>query len=103
MWVTLEFEAWHRWPDAPAKHEYLRSRHRHLFKVRIAWEVAELDREFEFIERKRDCLEAIERVKPLAENWSCETWATELRKLFGAASVSVSEDGENGAEVEAVG
>lgn len=99
--VSTQFEGWHRWPDAPQVVEYLRNRHRHLFKVRVGWTVSHTDRQLEFFIQLNIVNNAIKQLQadPQAETWSCETWAGKLLDMLDASSVEVSEDGENAAMV----
>src|SRR5258707_353632 len=105
IFVTSSFIAYHCWPGAPDDVAFLRSTHRHVFKVRMDFAVSHDDRELEFIMVKRE-LNSF-----LANYWnevalgstSCEMMAKQLLGYFGnkALRAEVSEDGENGAIVEA--
>ena len=104
VWVTSQFEAFHRWKKAPQDVKFLRDYHRHLFHVKVGMEVNHGDREIEFFQFKRK-LEDI-----IANTWtgkkidgSCEIIAEDLRAYLGASFVTVSEDGENGATVSVEG
>ena len=61
------------------------------------------DRDIEFILFKREVSHAIQvaRATEEVETWSCEKWARYLVERFGLSKCEVSEDGENGAVVEA--
>ena len=100
--ITLEVEGFHRWPEAPDEVDFLRARHRHLFKIKLAKCVKHTDRDIEIILFKREVL------KTLASKYgtpmelgrmSCEQLATELVERLGCTQVEVLEDGENGARV----
>ena len=100
--VTTNFSAIHHWPECPIEEvRYLREPHRHLFHVTIKAAVSHGDREIEFIDLKN----TVNRY--LAERYegkfigrtSCEDIAEDLLTHFSVESVSVLEDGENGAEV----
>jgi len=49
-WVVVrhQVEGFHHWPDAPHHRSYLAVRHRHLFYLEVAVQVAHQDREIEF-------------------------------------------------------
>lgn len=103
IWITTSFATLHRWAGATGEVSYLASPHRHTFFVKLWMEVIHDDREIEFIAFKQQVDKAIRLM--LEEGgttltWSCERWASWLLETFGAARVSVSEDDENGAEVE---
>ena len=101
IWIRFQFEAFHRWKDAPVEVAFLRDRHRHLFHVRVEWPVSHAEREREFFIEQRAAQAAAARLRqePDSEEWSCETWATRIMEATGASRVEVSEDGENGATV----
>ena len=99
---TCQFEAIHCWPNAPKDVEFLRTPHRHLFKLQFHAPVWHEDRDVEFIMLKR----SVEHV--CREKWagkdightSCESIAIQLLEYFPQLHhVEVSEDGENGAAV----
>ena len=102
VWVTTQFEGFHRWQMAPENVAFLRDVHRHLFHVRLSVPVQDLDREVEFFTLKAMV------DKYIAEKWegrvfnaSCEMIAIDLMEKFAEATmVEVSEDGENGGTVE---
>jgi hypothetical protein len=103
--VFFTFEASHCWPDAPKPVAFLKFDHRHVFHCRARIEVLHDDRELEFILVKR-CLE--QEVKTWGfdlGSQSCEQMALLvlefIMKKYGLrrSSVSVHEDGENGAVV----
>ena len=79
----------------------MRSRHRHLFKVRVTKAVSHNDRQLEFFQQLELLKLAIDllKTKEDVESWSCEHWATHILTMLDAHSVEVSEDGENGALV----
>ncbi len=86
--------------NAPEKVKFLRDPHRHEFHVTLTMEVSHDNRDIEFIQLKEQ-LDGYLRV-----NWensssgnSCEQVAKHILNYFDAYSVSVSEDGENGATV----
>ena len=107
--VVVRVPGFHNWPDAPEPVAYLRARHRHLFTVRVEFDVTHDDRDVEF---------------HIAQGWirasfmrrlggapfefgarSCEQIAHEVAvelKTFHRApcAVEVWEDDENGARVE---
>lgn len=104
IWGTTQFEAFHRWPDAPDACAFLRHLHRHMFHVR--WEVPGsadpqyIDRRVvEFILKSQEVrLACIAQANlPTTESWSCEHWARWIGEEFNFTRVEVSEDGENGA------
>lgn len=102
IYVRFQFEAFHRWPEAPPQHAYLASPHRHIFHCRVGFKVTHENRDLEFIELKRMATEVALRAKPKAETWSCETWARHLVEQLGAHFAEVEEDGENGARFSIV-
>lgn len=102
IFVTLQFEGYHRWKDAPEEHAFLRDYHRHLFHVRVELPVDHSNRDVEFIAFKR-------KVQSWCANYtgwearfeySCEQLAEKILRAFEASRVEVSEDGENGAICE---
>lgn len=102
VWITTQFEGIHSWLDAPKEVSFLRSYHRHIFHVKLAVKVTHLNRDVEFVLLKRRVDQYLQETfvgKGL--DLSCEQMAEQLFNEFGAEWVEVSEDGENGARVEA--
>lgn len=106
--VKNNFEALHRWKDAPDDVRFLRYLHRHMFYVESKIEVFHNDRELEFILVKHfidDCIKQL-----LSDNYdyniSCENIAEYiincLSSKYGKRTICVTvfEDNENGAIVE---
>lgn len=118
VFVTFDFVGFHRWPDAPLEVEYLRDRHRHLFKCRVDIAVESQDRQIEYHMLKRAILDemAVHNGTGVLSGFgyefellsnSCEAiagWLLELVRLVQPDRpyyrVEVSEDGENGSIVE---
>lgn len=105
IWVTDQFEGFHRWKDAPPEVSFLRFWHRHMFKVKVGVNVTHNNRQVEFFILKR-ALSQILVSKLDGEKFesSCEQIAWSICNLLEAlgydvAYVDVSEDGENGATV----
>lgn len=97
--ISLSFEGFHRWKNAPPEHAYLRERHRHLFVCKAYMEVGHGNRAVEFIALKR-----------VVQQWcaarfaegglSCEQMAQKISERYGFSRVEVWEDGENGGAYE---
>jgi len=105
--VTFSQIGFHRWPDAPLDTAYLRSPHRHVFKVRLDFEQTHTERDVEYHALQSHAIEWFATYQStLIGDESCEVMATALLKwceLNYAGrwfKVEVSEDGENGATVE---
>lgn len=106
VYCKLQVEGFHDWGDAPEKYAYLRARHRHIFGIQVTVEVTDSNREVEFIELKQQIRRLLltffgNGSEPLEfGSMSCEHIAEWLlNQCAEAHSVSVSEDGENGATV----
>ncbi len=103
IFITFQKEGIHRYPDAPAGVEFLKSPHRHIFHFRVSISVEHDDRELEFILLKRE-LEGLFSDGVMEIDFkSCEMLAGDLIQYLESnypgrnGSVEVSEDGENGA------
>lgn len=116
IFITTQFEDFHRWKDAPDAVAFLRDIHRHIFHVKITASVSHAERDIEFILFKREVNEIIKNIQadgclpitdqPL-EDWSCETWSKAIlyhlhkyHKYNNHFTCEFSEDGENGAIVD---
>lgn len=106
IFITLQKEGIHRYPDAPEGVEFLRSPHRHIFHFRIDIDVFHNDRDIEFILFKRE-LESLYSAATLQVDYkSCEMLAEDLIDYISKkypdrkVTVEVSEDGENGATLQ---
>jgi hypothetical protein len=104
VWITTQFAALHHWPKAPDAVKFLRTPHRHLFKIRVGFRVMHNDRDVEFFIAKR-LVEAYvrEQFDNTTTTYSCEQFAMDILGHFdmmNCCSVEVSEDGENGALIE---
>lgn len=113
VWCTTQFEGWHVWENAPEHNTYLRNSHRHIFHVKLEVAVDDSDRQVEFIEMGHalwqnlgTTIEAGTADAPVGK--SCEMFAEEIANwalnswlLYtpDEITVTVSEDGENGATV----
>lgn len=102
VFITTSFPAFHRWPAAPDECAFLRDKHRHVFHVRMEWQVNHNDRDIEFITMKQKVDKHIQKLWAEQDllSTSCEMIAEHLFKEFGCIRVEVSEDGENGAVYE---
>lgn len=104
IFVTCQKEFIHRYVDAPEEVYFLREWHRHILHIKLEIEVFHDDRELEFILIKRELesyLDTLDLNSP--SNLSCETVARFILEHFQAeygfqrnATITVSEDGENG-------
>lgn len=106
IFVTFSREGVHRYPDAPEEVKFLRHPHRHIFHFTAWIDVYHNDRDVEFILFKRE-LEAQYANSVLEmDHKSCEMLAEDLIDYISGAypdrkiSVIVSEDGENGAQLD---
>lgn len=107
IWVTGQYEAVHYWPNASGRVAYLKHPHRHIFKYRVEVKVKHNDRQIEFISLK----EKIDNYCSSAfwvdiTTYSCEQMCELIRDFLlrsldllasDIVSITVSEDGENGA------
>ena len=106
IWVTTQFEGFHKYPAAPDEVAFLRDRHRHIFKVKVWVEVEHNERDVEFILFKRDVESIISYgVTFELDNKSCESIADYIQarlfmKYARKMRIEISEDGENGCEKE---
>lgn len=104
IWITTQFEGFHKYPDAPDEVKFLQNTHRHLFKIKVYIEVRHNDREIEFFMFKR-FIEKYFKTTQLV-NKSCEMISDELCEYIRdeypnrKIKIEVSEDGENGCEKE---
>jgi hypothetical protein len=106
---VVEIVGYHFWPGAPDEVEFLRHEHRHIFEIKVGVEVKGLDRETEIFQLERNVarylLGSYGTGSAIAEckfgKMSCEMIAAKLLGYFGAAWVSVTEDGRGGAIVHA--
>ena len=116
IWVTFRKEGIHCYPAAMTdptlntNDEYdvsfLAHPHRHIFHFRVAIEVLHNDRDIEFIQFKR-WLESLYNQSILELDYkSCEMIADDLYDQIAVRyparkiTIDVSEDGENGCEID---
>ena len=109
--VRLAVDGMHNFPKAAElfpEVAFLADRHRHMFHIEAKKEVFHDDRDVEFIMFKRDITDFLKQMYYSPETrthefgpMSCEMIAKEILKQFDCKSVSVWEDLENGAIVEA--
>ncbi len=100
-----EFEALHKYTNAPEEVSYLRNEHRHLFKVIIQIEQFHNNRDIEYYMFKTWLNIMLYYMdKPIT--WSCEMYCDHLSKLiedkYGARKlrIEVNEDNMEGAICE---
>lgn len=109
--VRLQIEGLHCWPAAKEVFPevgFLSDLHRHIFFIELKKKVYHDDRDIEFIMFKRDVQNYLftkyynvsKRCYDFS-SMSCEMIAKELLNHFDCDFVSVFEDNENGAEVNA--
>ena len=109
--VRLQVDGVHNFPKAVELFPevgFLSLQHRHMFHIEAKKEVFHDDRDVEFIMFKRDIQDYLKQMyyKPESRVYlfgpmSCEMIAKEILNQFNCTSVSVWEDLENGAIVEA--
>lgn len=107
--VRSQFEGLHRWKDAPEEVMFLRSHHRHIFRIHVTIQITGNDRELEYfmvLNRLNKFLQKTFSVdKPM--DASCEMIGEIiihdfLVSTYGSRfyTVEVSEDGENSAIIK---
>ena len=106
IFVTFQKEGIHYYPGAPAGVEFLAHPHRHMFHFTAWIEVFNNERDIEFILFKHDLESQYIHGTLQMDHKSCEMLAEELIDYIARKykqrkiSVIVSEDGENGAQLD---
>lgn len=111
IWVTFQREGIHKYPAALETPElsdvsFLGYPHRHIFHFKIWIDVFHNDREIEFIQFKRWCESLFDQKVLDIDFMSCEMLSDQLAsKIYKkypnrSFKISVSEDNENGSEIE---
>lgn len=104
--IDFEVEGFHHYPNAPKKVEFLSQNHRHLFQVKVHYEVKDLNREKEIFIQTDELKFYLQEAYGTPCQFgamSCEMIAKELLEFSnpdGAVKVEVYEDGKGGATVE---
>ena len=109
--VRLQIDGEHKFPAAKElfpEVAFLSDPHRHVFHIEAKKEVFHDDRDVEFIMFKRDIQDFFKQMYYKSEKrthvfgaMSCEMIAKKILTQFNCKSVTVWEDLENGATVEA--
>ena len=106
IWVTFQKEGIHNYPDAPEEVGFLKLPHRHMFHFKIQVEVFDNDRDIEFIIFKRWLENLYKDDVVQLNNKSCEMISDDLAKVIKdkypqrELIINVSEDKENGCEIQ---
>ena len=106
IWVTFQKEGIHKYPDAPDEVDFLRYPHRHMFHFKVQLEVFHDDRDVEFILFKRELEGLYDQGTMQADFKSCEMMAEDLYNYIKdhypdrGCIIDVSEDGENGCQID---
>lgn len=106
IYVRFQRKGFHFYPDAPGQVEYLKSRHRHLFKFEIGIEVFHDDREIEFHMFQEELESQLDSGSIDINHKSCEMLCKDLGRYISEKYprrnfyVDVSEDGECGSRVD---
>ena len=107
IFITSQFQGWHRWSKAPEKQKFLRYLHRHLFGVKVKIEVFKNDREIEYFALKEKIEKSLVwKTIQRSDESSCEDMALELLRMLEkkyptrSIEVEVNEDGENGSIIK---
>lgn len=102
VFVRTTFEGYHRWKDAPDGVLFLRDWHRHILHVELGVKVSHDNRQVEFIQLKWKLDGFINKMwKDKQFEDSCEMIARSILINLNGVWCEVSEDGENGAYLEA--
>jgi 6-pyruvoyl-tetrahydropterin synthase len=110
IFINTTFEGLHFWPNAPDSVEYLRYPHRHVFHVNVEIAVKHDERDVEFITFKDEVNKWLYRnldcrgPNVSVVTYSCESmarllWEHLAAQRYSVISITVSEDGENGARL----
>jgi len=103
IWVTTQFEGFHKYPNAPLEVSFLKNKHRHLFGVKVWIEVFHNERDIEFILFKR-FVES--KLNGKCDNRSCEEISDLLHSEIvnkypnREIRIEINEDKENGSYKE---
>lgn len=100
IFITTQFEGFHKWENAPDEVAFLRNFHRHLFKVKVYFKVNLTDRDLEFFIQKKEINKQIYNYlsKRKGTMESCEKMCEFIASTDNRITkVEVNEDGENGA------
>lgn len=101
IFVRTILEALHEWKDAPEEVYFLRNTHRHLFHIKVTWNVDHNDRDKEFFIMQDKLQSFLNSFYWIQEDGyhhvqSCEQVCEDVLTAFkDAVSCEVSEDGEN--------
>jgi len=104
IWITTQFEGFHKYPDAPDEVKFLKLTHRHIFKLKVWIEVFHDDRDIEFFIFKKYVNTLISESN--LDYMSCEMISDKLQGIITKKypdrkiKIEVSEDGENGSYIE---
>lgn len=108
VFALVQVQGLHFFADAPKEVEYLAYPHRHVFTFKCFKRVYHDNRDVEFIMLKNEITAHLKQKYECPVTHvcdfgfrSCEMLAKELMVQFDLFKVEVSEDGENGVEVEA--
>lgn len=107
IYISTSFEGIHKWKNAPKEVKFLRKNHRHIFNVKVWFEVSHNDRDLEFFIMKQKVNDIIHRIYDyydwiwqceILKVWSCEMIAQDiLEELeeFTVTKIEINEDWEN--------
>ena len=107
--VKLSVDGLHNWPDAKKifpEVGFLSDIHRHMFHFKVQLEVFHDDREVEFIQFKRELESLYDSGTMQADFKSCEMMADDLYEYINdhypgrGCIIDISEDGENGCQID---
>ena len=104
----LDVQGFHCWPEAPDCLQYLANRHRHIFRIRVLFDVHDSNREIELITKQNEITGFLLYEYGIGDgscdfgSMSCEHIAERILKEFGASEVEVLEDGFGGARCSAI-
>lgn len=92
----------HQWTNAIDEVKFLSHKHRHIFRIRCAFEVGHDDREIEIFLKEDEIRRHLRRYGTPCHffDMSCEMIAKEILEQFDAEWVEVFEDNRGGARVE---
>jgi len=95
--IKTQFQAFHRWKDAPDHVSFLRDYHRHIFNVELEIQVKHDDRDVEFFTIKKAVdLYLKQEYEGRKFDYGCEAIAREICEEFDGWNCCVFEDFENG-------